>query len=683
MAISAVSYSAAAVAFLILTVLLFISWRGRLKGGVLVIASFLTMLWAAVSVLPGDGDYPITSYSLVMEQVRNFAWALFLIQALRGVLTTLSPHARIVYRAVFAANFLLPLVVVLFVVIAMMTQGTVAVFIGYDLRVLGQLLIAILGLVLVEQLFRNASFERRWALKFMCLGLGAMYAYDFYFYADAVLFKQLDMDVWAGRGFLLAVVTPLIAVSAARNPDWSIDIFVSRNVVFHTTALGAVGVYLLLIAAGGYYISEFEGEWVGVVRVLFFSIGLIAFVVLFFSGQIRARLRVFVNKHFFNYKYDYREEWLRFINTLSDNQPEQGFYPRAILALANIVDSPGGMVWTQSAEHAYELRQTLNMGPEMSMREVDDSQLCQLLKQAQWVLDLNDVSGVPESFSPLTLPAWLQKTEQAWLVVPLMLEDRLYGFVVLLQPRAPRGFNWEDIDLLKTAGRQVAIHLAQIEAAQALTEARQFEAFNRLSSYVVHDIKNIVAQLSLVASNAEKHRDKPEFIDDAFKTVSNSVGRMNRLLAQLRDGGKKKDQSVEIDIYDVVAAAVADKQQGKPAPKLETDHQSAHIEADEDRFVSIVGHLIQNAQDATADDGEIIVNVERRSGQTLIEVSDTGCGMDEEFIKERLFRPFDTTKGLTGMGIGVFETREFVRELGGELRVQSRAGEGTKFSILI
>ena len=474
---------------------------------------------------------------------------------------------------------------------------------------------------------------------------------------------------------------PLIAVSAARNPEWSLDVFVSRRMVFHSAAVLAAGVYLLAMAAGGAYLRVYGGSWGSMVQAVFlFGAGLVL-VVLMFSGQMQARLRVFLNKHFFNYKYDYREEWLRLIGTLSAGEPGVPLRERAIEALANVMDSPGGALWWQRQPGAFELIAQWNMTEAASVSVAAGSPFARFLAERQWVINIDEFDLSPETYSGLVLPEWLQRLDRAWLVVPLMHHEGLFGFVVLAEPRAPRACNWEDNDLLKTAGRQAASHIAQLEAAEALTHARQFEAFNRLSAFLIHDLKNVVAQLSLVVSNAARHKQNPAFVDDAFKTVEHAAGKMNRLLVQLRSGTVGGGRLSRVDLGKLLTEVVSARAATQPVPVLKCDDSPLIATAEKERLADVLGHVVQNAQEATAQHGSIKVTLQRRGEVAVIEVADTGCGMDAEFVRNRLFRPFDSTKGKAGMGIGAYETREFVREMGGQVEVESEPGVGTTFRI--
>ena len=254
--------------------------------------------------------------------------------------------------------------------------------------------------------------------------------------------------------------------------------------------------------------------------------------------------------------------------------------------------------------------------------------------------------------------------------------------MVLGKPRAAQKINWEDRDLLFTAGRQVASYLALLQANEALFQARQFEAFNRLSAYVVHDLKNIVAQLSLIVTNAVKHKHNPAFMEDAFHTVENATNKMNKLLSHLRKGrldiGSNQEQ---LNLIYLLKEAIARRNVDSPKPKLCCSEEEVFVLADYDRLLSVLEHLIQNAQDATLNTGQIDVTCSRNNGKVAIDIEDTGCGMSEEFVRERLFKPFQTTKGNAGMGIGVYESREYITAMGGTMSVRSAVDKGTTFTI--
>jgi putative PEP-CTERM system histidine kinase len=312
-----------------------------------------------------------------------------------------------------------------------------------------------------------------------------------------------------------------------------------------------------------------------------------------------------------------------------------------------------------------------------------DSSLACYLRKEEWVINCDEYAMSPQVYRDLVLPEWFDNLEQAWLITPLVFHDRLLGMIVLSRPQVAQSLNWEDYDLLRIIGRQSAAHLAQLDAAQALSQAKQFEAWNRMSAYVMHDLKNLIAQLSLVVSNAARHKNNPEFMEDAIQTVENSVNKMNRLLAHLRSGQDPESEMQEVDVCEALVDVVETMSAGTPAPSLDCQARNIFVKGDQDRLSAVVGHVIRNAQDATPESGRILVRLFKQNEHGVIEVQDNGSGMDESFIRSGLFKPFTSTKGKSGMGIGAYETREFIRSLGGDVEVISRPGEGTTFRMRI
>ena len=677
--VATLGYLIGSLAFLVLTLLLATSWRGREEGGVLLAASLLSSVWAGVETYLSYIEYGESLWRVLAELLRDGAWLVFLLLILSKARR--QDEARSFVRTITTAVIILLISVAILLGYAAVGGLNVPSFLGFDFRILSFLLLALLGLILIEQIFRNTPLAQRWAIKYLCLGLGAMFAFDFYLYSDALLLRRFDEEISGTRGFINAMVVPLIAVSAARNPQWSLDIFVSRSFVFHSATLLGGGIYLLAMAAGGYYIRRIGGNWGSLAQLAFMFGACLLLFMLMFSGQMRARMRVFLNKHFFNYRYDYREEWLRFINTLSESRLDSSLKVTVINAMAQIVESPGGMLWLKRGDEDYYPAAGLSMPTSVTSTPDENRSLVRFLAERKWVIDVTEVEREPESYPELVLPPWLLKQSNAWLVVPLFLSSELTGFIVLALPRATMQVNWEVRDLLQTTGRQSASYLALLKANEELVDARQFEAFNRLSAYVVHDLKNVVAQLSLLGTNAAKHRDNPTFVDDAFATVENAVGKMNRMLAQLRKGRLESGDNKVVDLRRTLERVVREHSESRPIPTFTSLADEFYVVANEDRLAAVLGHLIQNAQEATPADGEVNVRLSHDDVQAVITIQDTGCGMDAEFIRERLFRPFETTKGNAGMGIGVYESREFITALGGGLDVVSEPGVGSTFSV--
>jgi putative PEP-CTERM system histidine kinase len=401
-------------------------------------------------------------------------------------------------------------------------------------------------------------------------------------------------------------------------------------------------------------------------------------IVLLFSGLIRARIRVWLSKNFFSYKFDYRLEWSQFTEMLasgSNSVPEN-----IIRAVANLAHSTAGVLWSRTEDGRFNIAS--HWGMPLPYPHIDLSELSQWLQTYGWIIDLREWRSAPDVYRNLHLPEALVAISRAWLIVPLLSGDRLQGILLLRESDVGKEINWEDRDLLKLAGKQAGSHLAQFQADQALVESRQFEAFNRLSAYVIHDLKNIIAQLSLVVSNAQKHKHNPEFIEDMVDTVNNSVNRMTSLLIQLRSGTRQTEQS-EVDLAELLKIVLAECRLRTPIPELVLADGKFTLTCSWERLQTVFEHLVQNAQEATGKDGHVTVRLLSSHGSAVVEIEDDGIGMNEHFVQHRLFKPFDSTKGLTGMGIGAFESREFIRSLGGNINVQSKPGQGSVFRVSI
>jgi len=679
--ISFVSYLAGFLAYLLLTILLLTSWRGQQKGRWLIVAAGVMTIWAGGIAL--QELYGIFSAQLVwtLEVLHVYAWLFFF-----GKLLSRGEHQDAVNQPdlIRWGVQVVALAQIAYIWLSPFLERSYPEIFRPSYQLSGHVVLAVFGLVIVEQYFRNARTDQRWRIKFLCLSLGSLFAYDFYLYSEALLFQHIPEDLWAARGAVAALLTPFIAVSAARNPDWSVDIFVSRQAIFHSAALLGTGAYLLLMATAGYYIRVFGGEWGPIAQIVFLVGALLVLVMVLFSGQIRARIRVFLSRNFFNYAYDYRQEWLRLIATLSESGTGLSLEERVIVALGQVVESPSGILWAREATGRFVWRASYG-DPDIDIPVIEgDDPAVQYLQREESTINLKEMLARPEMYEGLSRPFWVERHDNAWLLVPLCHRGgSMDGIVLLSSPRTPIVWNWEVVDMLRTTSRLAASYLALEDAGRQLAEARQFDGFNRLSAFVIHDLKNLIAQLSLVVRNAEKHQNNPQFMADAIRTVDHSVSKMNTLMSQLRNASPAAAAS-DFDLGQLVREVVEVRKKQPPPPECKMIGESLIVWANRDRLGSALEHVIHNGQDAAGKQGRVVVRL-RAGGNHVawVEVEDNGGGMDDEFIRNRLFKPFETTKGLTGMGIGAYESREYVRSLGGELSVESAPGRGSLFRFSI
>ncbi|MBO9685704.1 MAG: PEP-CTERM system histidine kinase PrsK [Mitsuaria chitosanitabida] len=543
--------------------------------------------------------------------------------------------------------------------------------------------LAVFGLVLLEQMLRNIHVDARWNAKPVCLGLGAVFAFDVFVYSQASLFQQFDGDALSVRAAVHSLAVPLLWLASRRHKKWLDKLHVSRTAAFHSATLLIVGVYLLGVSGIGYYVRYTGGEWGRALQQVLLAVGVLALLLMGLSGSLRAKLRVYISKHFFSYRYDYRQEWLRFTAMLSASASPAELGESVIRGLAHLVESPSGALWLRRGGGSEDYQQAArwNLGDDRDP-VTPDAAMLHLLRDRAWIVDLDEWRRRPEAYERIALPEAVAGDARHWLLVPLLNAGVLTGWVILGQPRTRMEVNWEVRDLLRTAAQQAASYLAQMQAAEALLEARKFEAFNRMSAFVVHDLKNIVTQLSLMMKNAKRLRDNPEFQQDMLDTVENSLEKMRQLMLQLREGDKPHHGSAGGVALTAIARrlAAAAVSKGRALELELRDEVSAR--GHEERIERVLGHVVQNALDATPIDGRVSLRLQRTGSNAQVEVEDTGCGMTQEFMDQRLFKPFQTTKA-AGMGIGAYESYQYLQELGGKINVESAPGRGTKVTILL
>lgn len=651
--------------------------RGR-PLGFLLAAVLASAVWAfmVLAMLWRPGVDWLDEAVLLADGVRYAGWIGFLLLMWRP--DTQTPLARrfgwggLVALLVVGSNLVFQSLELL---------GVHTFGIGAKWRLLSAMSLPVFALFLLEQVYRSVSDEVRWSVKPLCLGLAGTFLFDLYLSSQAVLFNRPDLDAVSVRGLLHALMVPLMWLSVSGRSDWISKMQVSRTAVLHTATLVLAGAYLIFISAVGYYVRYFGGDWGRALQLALVSVASVGLMVLVMSGTVRSWLRVTLGKHLFRYRYDYREEWLRFTQTLSNSRSPLAMGQRVVRGLADMLESPAGCLWLRGAgEDFLRCTATWNM-PAPEDKEAVDSTLSRFLLHSGWVINLQEYRSFPQRYGDLVLPSWLHEVRQAWLIVPLTVGEELTGFVILASARADVDVNWEVNDLLKTAGRQAASFLAQMQATEALLEVRKFDAFNKMSAFVVHDLKNIVTQLSLMMKNAKRLQGNPEFQQDMLMTVENSLDKMRQLMLQLREGATPTGTVHGVGLA-AIAKRIARVATGRGRElELDLDEQLVARGHDE-RLERIIGHMVQNAFDATEPTGRVWLSLRREVGMALVEVGDTGRGMSEQFVRERLFKPFQTTKQ-AGMGIGAYESFQYVQELGGKIQVDSELDRGTVIRILL
>jgi len=645
-------------------------------------AAGMTAVWAAAFVVMARGDGSEAWLLSLLETLRTGAWVGFVVSLVRTSLR-LEDRLSSSFFLAGAIGFVTTIQLVLDAVDGVgygLFLGANAALLG-TLFVIGRLIVAISGLVLLHNLYVNAVPASRGSIRLLVIGLAGFFGYDLNLYTLQFLLGDISADLFNIRGAVDAIVVPLLLLSASSS--WAAKVQVSRQVVFHTMSFSIIGAYLIVMALTAYGLSLVGGDWGRLLQISFLFATAILGVVVVVSPRFRAALRVVIAKNFFAYKYDYRQEWLRFIATVSSTGADSGeLSERVVQAVCAVLDSPGGAYFAP-ADDGFDLVTRWNLRDFTGNRVAPSNGFAQYLSTQHRIVDFDEWRGGGSEYAEMTLPDWAIEDRRVWLAMPLVHLDALCGFILIERSVSPRELNWEDYDLLRTLGRQGASYIAEASTQAALDEAGAFDEFNRRFAFIMHDIKNLVSQLSLVSRNAERHADNPAFRADMVATLQSSVGKMNDLLARLAQHNTGRAEAREaVDIGALIGQVVAIKRRVHNAIYPVAESGGASVDADPARLEQLFVHLLQNAIDASEPDARIDLVVQTIGDEVQITITDQGCGMSAAFVRGELFKPFRSTKP-GGFGIGAYEAREIVRSLGGRLNVVSREAEGTMFTITL
>ncbi len=659
-------------------------WQFQRKGernGVqisLVIALAMTGFWALTVSVEGA----FSAISNFSESLRNLGWLTFMFVLLRTGEGRDEPKSiNVIYMALalvlisqIGVDSLIPIFE------GSPRLGGMAAYTSLVLR----MLFAVGALVLVHNLYSISAPETRWGIRLPMASLAAIWTYDLNLFTITYLTQQFSVELTAMRGPAMACIAPILALASVRNTEWKLKL--SRSVAFRSLSLVAIGGYLLMMIVIATALEIIGGDYARLAQISFLFGTSIAALLLLPSGKFRAWFKVKLAKNFFQHRYDYRAEWVRFTDTIgrpgNDSAP---FHERVVKAIADITDSPAGILLMPDDSGRLALQSRWNWPTIQVPARACTSRTVPFFEETGHIIEFDalraDQSDQAEQIDLGAIPEWMTNDPQTWAAVPLVHFDRLAGIVLLARPRVNRTLDWEDLDMLRVVGRQVASYLAEARSQESLSEAQRFDEFNRRMAFIMHDIKNLVSQLSLLARNAKKHADNPEFQTDMIATLQDSADKMNGLLERLSQHNKaKQEEPKPVKVAALLQSIIEKKRLLHAIESTQIDDLTAM--ADPARVDQILGHLIQNAIDASPEGQPILLNARRRDLSVAIEVLDRGEGMSSEFIRSQLFKPFASSKD-GGFGIGAYEARSLAMAMNGRLEVESKEGSGSRFTLIL
>lgn len=638
------------------------------------VALALTAGWALASA--GLGPAYLATAALLEFANLAWLWVLYRLFAYDERDKSVGPIRPVVLALAFVE--LMQLVLLAGQAHAIASPGPLQAIAGF--AVTFRLLFCVGALVLVHNLYAGASAQAREALRWPASTLAVIWLYDLNLATVAYLGQRAPVDLVTLRGVAMLMAVALLAIGSLRH-DESLRFNPSRSFAFRSFSLLIIGAYLaimVLVAQGLDYVG---GEVARLVQASFVALaGAVALTVLP-SRRLRGWLRVTLSKHLFQHRYDYRAEWLRFTDTMGRaGAAAAPLRERIVQAVADVTDSPGGVLLAPREEGGLGLEARWQWPDVEVPAEALSPHAARFFEESQFIADIDDLrAGLVEGIPAQAWPVWLTSEPTAWAMVPLLHFERLVGVVVLARPPVARQLDWEDFDLLRVVGRQLASYLAEQGSQDALGEAVRFDEFNRRIAFVMHDIKNLASQLALLARNAEKHADKPAFRADMLVTLRNSAEKLQALLARLGRYGPQGGETPEPVAFDDLLARLATRYAGQH--EIIVVHRvRCEVLADAESLEQALVHLVQNAIEASGDGQPVFLDLRIEDAHAILEIVDSGCGMSPEFIRTRLFKPFHSSKP-GGFGIGAFEARELIRAMGGRLEVESREELGTRFRV--
>lgn len=662
--ITLLAYSSATLLSLLLTIYLAIGARREPARWFLALAAGWQTIWLAVIVASLGLWVPVNLY-FSLEALQLLAW----VYATLCYLRALRPGAfrgRLKWIPITATAFFAWTLLEIWIQPFSQSYWPYFNFLVLSAMALGSL----------EQLVRNSNVGR--FIKLIAVSLSLLFATYIAYYAVTLIVKASLQELWLARAAVLMIVCSFIVLAGLlfhRERDYHANIGFSRPVMFYGTSTLIVSIGLVVIGIGSYYVQLFKGMWSLYFYALLVGSCLLSIAALFFSSTLRSTLRVWVSKHFFSHKYDYRKEWITSIRALASAQDFESLHKASFNVLASAVNAEAGEIKLNTGS-SYETVYTHNASHSQGIA-LDHPAIAFMAEQG-WVFTPKQQNNALAEGNDL-LPDWLVAPNGPDLIVPLRANSQIIGLALLTNCKMPYGINWEDLDVIKTLGREVASHMLVYMQQEDLSDRRQLDAYNKMTAFVMHDLNNVAAQLRLLSKNAEKHKTNPAFVDDMVMTVSNSAARMQKLIQRFSQPVQGNNASFGLN--EALQEAAERCANSRLPIQITLNATDRKVQSDKESFIMAVQHLLKNAQEASVDGQSVELTTYDTDHTLVIEVRDFGKGMTAEFINKQLFKPFNTTKVGKGMGIGVYLTREFFAEMNGKMRVESAPGEGTRFVI--
>lgn len=668
--IQVVSFAAGLLAFSALIVFCLITWYRGITGKALLLAALLTLCF--ILMLGFTGESPLTR---ALGYLMLFSWFGLLIRAIGLDRANFRSRELRAVSALAAGGCLLTALGCT-VALNLTTVGESLSRNLLELSFIIEILLSVCGLVAIEQLVRNTREDLRWRLRYLNIGVGLLFTYSLLQGATGLLFGGRLSVLTILQPAIGALAVPLIMIASVRNRENQLRLNVSRQFVFRSGVLIATGALLLVMGLTGYYVQLTGGQIMTAAIILLATVTFLAVFIVIGSTGFQIRVRRLIARHFYDNRHDYRERWASVTEQLTEPNPDFTLEEQAVRALLGVFESSGGAYWRLNG-NSFLLEAALHARWQGPLSPSASAALLRCFDREEHVIDLE--APVDDGQWALRDELDLNSLDGLRFILPLFAHSELIGMIGVKNPPTSYMLMVEDYDIIRLVSREVAGFLALRTADEALSESRQFDAMNRLTTFLIHDVKTISAQLSLLSQNADKHKNNPAFVSDMIETVRNADERLRKLIYQINHSEIQKAEPVVM--RDLLPGVLERFTDACPRPQLQSYNPESSTYGNRDRLMNVIGHVLQNAIDATDEDGQVSLRAETTPPWLELVIEDSGIGMSRDFIDQELFTPFKSTKGVAGMGIGAYQVRDYVRSLGGDVLVESRPGSGTSFTL--
>lgn len=531
-----------------------------------------------------------------------------------------------------------------------------------------------------EGTLRAGEHRQKWRIKFLVIGTGSIFLFEVFNLTYLVLFPAAEQDFSLLFPSVVLVGSGLATVSFIRHGLLDVGVAVSRDAVRNSIMLLLIGGSLVLVGGIAAAIRRFGGNFGFYLGALFVFLAAVFLALILLSSHVRQTFRMFLDRNLFRSKYDYRKEWLRLTDRLSSKLEARDLAS----SLADVFEE---IFWINTTrlwlfdDRDEDLRM-IDPGRSSAPEPVRwDAAFVRFVMEADRPVPLIDIQAGTGLLASAQGQAGLLREQGLVLLVPLALESHRIGIVGLSESRYGTSFDSEDLALINNIARQAANSFRSAQLAESIVRSKELETFHLFSTFVIHDLKNFVSMLSLVAGNLERNINNPEFQKDASASISRIAEKMTGMMARLSAlAGAPVLSRKPTDVNDLVRAVVEEMRDAIRSRVLIGVEELPPVNLDSEQIKNVVRNLVKNADEASDGGGEIRLETAMRDGKACVSVSDEGCGIPEEYMENELFKLFSTTKS-DGFGIGLFQSRRIVEQHGGTIDVESEVGKGSTFRI--